>query len=71
MGVSGSQLEALKIIEEQGGETSAYAVSRRMNIEPNYARFLCTSLARADYVGMLPSGKLSITVKGKRALEKK
>jgi len=71
MAVSGSELEALKIVAEQGGETTAHAVSRKMRIDPNYARLLLTSLARADYLDLLVSGRFRITPKGRRAVGKK
>ncbi|GFP18939.1 hypothetical protein HKBW3S03_00443 [Candidatus Hakubella thermalkaliphila] len=69
MGVSGSELEALKAVKEEGGRTTIQAVSRKMRIDTNYARLLCTSLARADYLDLLASGILVLTPKGKRELE--
>jgi len=71
MSASGTELEALKIVAEQGRETTAHTVSRKMRIDPNYARLILTSLARADYLDLLASGKFRITPKGKRALGKK
>lgn len=69
MGVSGSELEALKIVGAEGGRASMQVVSRKMRIDTNYARLLCTSLARSDYLDLLASGILALTPKGKRALE--
>jgi len=69
MGVSGSELEALKIINEEGEEVSVHFVSRKMRIDTNYGRLLCTSLAKADYIDLLRSGKCRITAKGKSALK--
>jgi len=71
MSVSGSELEALKIVAEQGRETTAHMVSRKMRIDPNYARLLLTSLARADYLDLLVSGRFRITPKGRGVLEKR
>ncbi|NQS88512.1 hypothetical protein HQ584_01800 [Patescibacteria group bacterium] len=71
MSVSGSELKALKIVVEQGKETTAHTVSRKMRIDPNYARLLLTSLARADYLDLLVSGRFRITPKGRGVLEKR
>jgi len=70
MGVSGSEKKALKIIDEEGGEIPVQVVSRRMGIETSYARLLCTSLGRADYIDLLGTGVCRITAKGKLALRK-
>ena len=70
MGVSGSELEALKVIDEEKGEVPVHLVSQRMRIDTNYARLLCTSLARADYIDLLTTGKCRITAKGKAVLSK-
>ncbi|MDI6892482.1 MAG: hypothetical protein QMD08_05780 [Actinomycetota bacterium] len=69
--VSGSELEALKVVGEEGGETVIQVVSRKMGIDTGYARLLCTSLARADYLDLLASGKLVLTPKGRKELERK
>ncbi|MFQ5841328.1 MAG: hypothetical protein ACE5I8_02725 [Thermodesulfobacteriota bacterium] len=69
--LSGSDLQALKAVQEQGGETVAHTVSRIMRIDPNYARLILNSLARADYVDLVRSGKYRITFKGRSELEKK
>lgn len=70
MSVSGSELEALKIIDEEGGRTTIHLVSRKMNIDTNYARLLCTSLARADYIDLLRTNVCQITTKGKMSLNR-
>jgi len=70
MSVSGSELEALKIINEEEGEVPVHLVSRKMRIDTNYARLLCTSLARADYIDLIRSGDCRITAKGKAAIKK-
>lgn len=70
MGVSGSEKKALEIINEEGGQIPIQVVSRRMRVETGYARLLCTSLARADYIDLLGTGICRITAKGKAALSK-
>ncbi|MDI6889679.1 MAG: hypothetical protein QMC83_01890 [Thermodesulfovibrionales bacterium] len=67
---TGSELRALKIINEEGGEIPVQVVSRRMGIEITYARLLCTSLARADYIDLSAAGMCRITAKGKAVLGK-
>jgi len=68
MSVSGSEKKALEIINEEGGKIPVQVVSRRMRVETGYARLLCISLARADYIDLLGSGICRITAKGKAAL---
>ncbi|MCG2676972.1 hypothetical protein L6386_00175, partial [bacterium] len=58
---SGSELEVLKIIDEEGGSTVIQVISKRMRVEPSYARLLCNSLGRADYIDVLASGICRIT----------
>lgn len=70
MSVSGSELQALKIINQQGGRVHIQVVSQKMRIETSYARLLCTSLAKADYINLLATGICRITAKGKAALGK-
>jgi len=65
MSVSGSEKKALEIINEEGGQIPIQVVSRKMRIETGYARLLCTSLARADYIDLLGTGVCRITAKGK------
>ena len=64
----GSELQALEVIAERGGETSMQAVSQALRIEYDYARLLCTSLGKADYIDITPSGRCKITPKGEKAL---
>lgn len=68
--VSGSEKNALGIVHEAGGEATIHTVSRKLGIDSGYARLLCMSLARKDYVSLKRSGRFSITFKGKRAIGK-
>ena len=65
----GSELEALKIVYDAGGEIGAQGVSRRMGVDPNYARLMLGSLARDDHIDLMASGKYRITAKGKNELK--
>jgi len=69
MSVSGSEKKALEVIMEEGGRISIQVVSRRMRIETGYAKLLCTSLARADYIDLLGTGVCRITALGKAVLQ--
>jgi len=67
---SGTEQQALKAIEEAGGEATIVTVASKLRIETSYARLLCNSLGRADYIDVLATGICRITHKGKRALGK-
>lgn len=67
----GTELEALRKVHDAGGDVGAQAVARRMRVDPNYARLVLNSLARADYIDLLASGKYRITIKGKQELKGK
>lgn len=66
-----SEMKALQIIAEEGGNTNFGVVSRKMGVEYAYARLLCVSLGRADYIDITPGGRCQITPKGEKELEKK
>ncbi|MBC8234052.1 hypothetical protein H8E77_31280, partial [bacterium] len=66
----GSELDALKIIAEEGGNTVTQVVSRRMGIGTDYARILCNSLGRADYIDLTAQGQCILTDKGRQLLDK-
>ena len=72
-GLSGhcSEIQALQVIAEAGGETNFAVVSRKIGREVDYARLLCMSLGRADYIDITPGGRCKITHKGEKELEKK
>ena len=66
--VSGSERLALKVIYDEGEETTSQMVSRRLGVDTGYARLLCMNLARKDFVDLKSSGRFRITYKGKKAL---
>ena len=70
---SGSELEVLKILRDEGGETNLRVVAHKLGSSwgLDYVRLICNSLGRADYIDVLSSGKLRITAKGKTAVERK
>ncbi len=70
---SGTELEVLKIIRDEGGETNLRVVAHKLGSSwgLDYVRLVCNSLGRAAYIDVLSSGKLRITAKGKAAVERK
>ena len=66
-----SEMKALQIIAEEGGNTNFGVVSRKMGVEYDYARLLCMSLGRTDYIDITPAGRCKLTPKGEKELEKK
>ncbi len=71
MGVSGSELDALRYVEEADGATGAQPVARRMNINVDYGRTILTSLAKRDYLDLSALGIYTMPWKGKDELERK
>ncbi|MDA2936940.1 hypothetical protein MYX75_01580 [Acidobacteria bacterium AH-259-A15] len=70
LSIHSSEMKALKIIAEKGGETNFGVISRRMRVNHDYARLLCMSLGRADYIDITPGGRCKITSKGEKELDK-
>ena len=70
---SGTEIEVLRAIKDEGGETTVGAVAHRIGSGwgLDYIRLLCNSLGRADYIDVLKSGKLRITTKGEKTIESK
>jgi len=71
LSVHSSEMKALQIIAEKGGDTNFGVVSGKMGVGYDYARLLCMSLGRADYINITPQGRCKITPKGEKELEKK
>jgi Mn-dependent DtxR family transcriptional regulator len=67
--IGGSELEALEVVHDAGGEIAVQVLSRRMGINPNYARLILKSLALDDYIDLMASGKYRITAKGKKEVK--
>ncbi|GAG51106.1 unnamed protein product, partial [marine sediment metagenome] len=71
MSASGTARKALEAVHELGDRASGHAVSRKLGIEPGYARLLCLDLAKEDYLDFKPSGLFKMTRKGTRTLDGK
>ena len=67
---SGTELEILKIVKDEGGEATAQVVSHRMGsgLGLDYIRLVCNSLGRADYIDVSAAGRLRLTGKGEGAI---
>lgn len=70
-GIGTSELKALNIIAETEKGSVVTRISRRLNVNYDYARLLWMSLAKHDYIDIKPDGKTMLTERGEKALEKK
>lgn len=68
---SGTELEVLKIVQKRGGETNLFGVASELRVSTDYTKIICRSLGMADYLDVFSSGKVKLTPKGQRVLEKK
>jgi len=59
--------KVLKIIEDEGGESSVGKIARKMRLDPNYVRVILRSMGENDIVDVLRSGKVRIPGKGRTA----
>jgi len=66
---SGTELDILKIITEEGGETTATVVARKLGSRDiDYIRLVCNALARQGHIEPFKSREpLIMTAKGWRA----
>lgn len=62
--MSGTELQVLEIIWDWGGEASVDIMAREASISTDYARLLCESLGRNDYVDFLYQKQCRIRGKG-------
>jgi len=60
-----NELKVLSIIWDWGGEASVDIIAREAGISTNYARLICESLGREDYIDFLHSKLCRIKSKGK------
>lgn len=70
MALVSMEREALEHIWRNGGQLHILRVAGCMGITSNYARTICNSLGRADYIDLLASGWCKITPKGLKELRK-
>jgi len=67
---SGTELRVLEIVDDAGGTSTPFNVSRQLRMDTNYGQLLCLSLAKADYLDLKASGKVVLTSKGKSVLKR-
>lgn len=60
----------LKIIDEEGGESSTVKISNAMGLRLDYLRSILDSMGRRDYIDVFRNGKVRIARKGWQALGK-
>ncbi len=61
----------LRFMGEEDGQSSIVAVARMMGVRVDYARSICESLGRRDFIDVSANGKLGLTEKGWKAIGKK
>ena len=66
----GSELEALQIISEAGEDAKVGTLRMRMGLSNAYARMVCNSLGRRDFIDVAPDGTCRLTTKGEKAITK-
>jgi len=70
-GTEQEALEAIEAIEKLCGEATIRSVASKVGIEISYARMLCNSLGRADYINLSATEVCRITPKGKSEIKTK
>lgn len=69
---TGTEVEALgKIAEFEGGRAHFQQIARKLGRNSNYARVLCRSLGKGDYIDFSLSGIAQITPKGVEDLRRR
>jgi len=60
----------LKIIDEEGGESSTVKISNAMGLRLDYLGSILDSMGRRDYIDVFRNGKVRIARKGWQVLGK-
>lgn len=60
----------LKIIDDEGGESTVRKIAGKMNLTPSYARVILRSMGENDLIDVFRSGKIRLVGKGYGALGK-
>ena len=58
------EVKILKIIEDDGGESSVRKIAVKMGLTPNYARVILNAMGKNDIIDLFRSGKVRIAEKG-------
>lgn len=66
--MTAEETKVLSIIWDWGGEASVDIIARAAGISIDYARLICESLGREDYIDFLHSKLCKIKSKGKLAM---
>jgi len=68
---TGTELEALKRVGENGGKVDYRNLARQMGCGSNYMNIICRSLGSTDYIDYKASGMCLLTPKGREELERR
>ena len=55
------EMKIVKIVEDEGGETTVGRVARKMRLEPNYVRTILRSMGENNIVDISRSGKIKLS----------
>jgi Mn-dependent DtxR family transcriptional regulator len=62
--------KVLKILDDEGGESTLGRIARKMHLEPQYVRIILNSMGIRDLIDVFASGRVRIARKGWEALHK-
>ena len=65
---SGTEIQILRALKERGGESHLSGIAKKIRLSSDYAKIVCRSLGRADYLDLLGTGKVRLTSKGWKAV---
>jgi len=63
--------KVLRILDEEGGESSLAKVASKMGLSTDWARTIVNSLGRRDYIDVFANGKIKLVEKGWNTLGKR
>jgi len=69
--LTGTELEILKGVADRGGKSTIWIIGSKLGFSSDYARICCTSIGNADYIDLDRAGRVEITPKGWRELDKR
>ncbi len=60
----------MRFLDEGGGQSTVVKVARELGVRIDYARIICESIGRRDFIDVSANGKLGLTEKGWKAIGK-
>lgn len=69
--MTSTELKALEILWDWGGEASVGTIARELNISGDYAQVICEALGRDDYIDFLNGRLCRLRGRGKLEVAKR